>query len=292
MKQPQSTMSTACACAAVIGLTYSGVIVIDAFSSPATRPFPLTAPQSAFNIGPLSSPRLLPLRSTIEDETSAEALSNNSTETNFAASLGDDTLSAKSQLQQVLSSPELIDPAAVLDATIGIIVPEDGTDVIVVDSITSSGDEHLLPASVVMDDLAEDVEAKELTRLAILQNEADADFMEAILEEEVGDLNGSTVLFETPESSKISSSNTNSPAPSEQKQNQSSSLAKNTPSVRTILRYTIPAIGVWLCSPILSMIDTAAVGLLSGTAQQAAESSREHFRLWSAARGVHVYGHY
>ena len=44
----------------------------------------------------------------------------------------------------------------------------------------------------------------------------------------------------------------------------------NAPSVAKILRYTIPAIGVWLCSPVLSMIDTASVGLLSGTAQQAA----------------------
>ena len=43
-----------------------------------------------------------------------------------------------------------------------------------------------------------------------------------------------------------------------------------TPSIQKILSYTLPAIGVWLCGPILSMIDTAAVGLLSGTAQQAA----------------------
>lgn len=47
-------------------------------------------------------------------------------------------------------------------------------------------------------------------------------------------------------------------------------IEKNTPSVLKILKYTIPAIGVWLCSPVLSMIDTASVGLLSGTAQQAA----------------------
>jgi hypothetical protein len=46
--------------------------------------------------------------------------------------------------------------------------------------------------------------------------------------------------------------------------------AIETPSVRKILSYTLPAIGVWMCSPILSMIDTAAVGMLSGTAQQAA----------------------
>ncbi|KAL7517463.1 hypothetical protein ACHAWX_003326 [Stephanocyclus meneghinianus] len=43
-----------------------------------------------------------------------------------------------------------------------------------------------------------------------------------------------------------------------------------TPTLSKILSYTFPAIGVWLCSPVLSMIDTAAVGLLSGTAQQAA----------------------
>jgi len=42
------------------------------------------------------------------------------------------------------------------------------------------------------------------------------------------------------------------------------------PRVRDILRFAIPAIGVWLCSPLLSLIDTSAVGLLSGTSQQAA----------------------
>jgi hypothetical protein len=42
------------------------------------------------------------------------------------------------------------------------------------------------------------------------------------------------------------------------------------PSVRKILTFAIPAIGVWLCGPLLSLIDTSAVGLLSGTAQQAA----------------------
>jgi len=44
----------------------------------------------------------------------------------------------------------------------------------------------------------------------------------------------------------------------------------STPSVGKILKFAIPAIGVWLCGPILSMIDTAAVGILSGTTQQAA----------------------
>jgi len=43
-----------------------------------------------------------------------------------------------------------------------------------------------------------------------------------------------------------------------------------TPSVGKILKFAIPAIGVWLCGPILSLIDTSAVGILSGTTQQAA----------------------
>lgn len=44
----------------------------------------------------------------------------------------------------------------------------------------------------------------------------------------------------------------------------------STPSVGKILRFAIPAIGVWLCSPLLSLIDTSAVGVLCGTTQQAA----------------------
>ena len=42
------------------------------------------------------------------------------------------------------------------------------------------------------------------------------------------------------------------------------------PSVGEIIRFAIPAVGVWLCSPLLSLIDTSTVGLMSGTIQQAA----------------------
>jgi Na+-driven multidrug efflux pump len=49
-------------------------------------------------------------------------------------------------------------------------------------------------------------------------------------------------------------------------------VAISTPSVGKILKFAIPAIGVWLCSPLLSLIDTSAVGVLSGTVQQAALS--------------------
>lgn len=43
-----------------------------------------------------------------------------------------------------------------------------------------------------------------------------------------------------------------------------------TPNVKKILKFAVPAIGVWLCGPLLSLIDTSAVGLFSGTFQQAA----------------------
>mmetsp|Transcript_29095 Transcript_29095/g.70250 ORF Transcript_29095/g.70250 Transcript_29095/m.70250 type:complete len:799 (+) Transcript_29095:500-2896(+) len=49
-----------------------------------------------------------------------------------------------------------------------------------------------------------------------------------------------------------------------------STIKIESPSVMKILKFAIPAIGVWLCGPLLSLIDTSAVGLFSGTVQQAA----------------------
>lgn len=46
--------------------------------------------------------------------------------------------------------------------------------------------------------------------------------------------------------------------------------AASAPTVMDILNFAIPAIGVYLCSPLLSMIDTSSVGLFCGTLQQAA----------------------
>ena len=42
------------------------------------------------------------------------------------------------------------------------------------------------------------------------------------------------------------------------------------PSVKRVIIFAASATGVFLCSPLLSLIDTSAVGLLSGTVQQAA----------------------
>lgn len=46
--------------------------------------------------------------------------------------------------------------------------------------------------------------------------------------------------------------------------------AVDPPTLQKILSFAIPAIGVWLCNPLLSMIDTSTVGILSGTVQQGA----------------------
>lgn len=42
--------------------------------------------------------------------------------------------------------------------------------------------------------------------------------------------------------------------------------------VKRIIKFAIPAAAVWLCGPVLSLIDTASVGIFAGTAHQAALS--------------------
>mmetsp|Transcript_27864 Transcript_27864/g.51308 ORF Transcript_27864/g.51308 Transcript_27864/m.51308 type:complete len:707 (-) Transcript_27864:87-2207(-) len=58
--------------------------------------------------------------------------------------------------------------------------------------------------------------------------------------------------------------------PASQAQTSFKAIQDDYPSIAKIIKFSLPAIGVWLCSPVLSMIDTASVGLLAGTAQQAA----------------------
>merc|ERR1712194_635669 len=62
----------------------------------------------------------------------------------------------------------------------------------------------------------------------------------------------------------------NAPDAPEKKEESTIQDIIDVPSVKSISRFAIAALGEWLCSPILSLIDTSAVGLLSGTAQQAA----------------------
>lgn len=56
----------------------------------------------------------------------------------------------------------------------------------------------------------------------------------------------------------------------EDKKEEGSTSLIEAPTVKNIIRFAIPAIGIWLCGPLLSLIDTSAVGMLSGTSQQAA----------------------
>ena len=41
-------------------------------------------------------------------------------------------------------------------------------------------------------------------------------------------------------------------------------------SVRDLLRFTMPTMAIWLCDPLLSLVDTSVVGLSSGTIELAA----------------------
>jgi Na+-driven multidrug efflux pump len=50
----------------------------------------------------------------------------------------------------------------------------------------------------------------------------------------------------------------------------SSVPSEEIPSVRRIVQFAVPAMGIWFCSPLLSLVDTSIVGLLAGTADQAA----------------------
>jgi len=51
-----------------------------------------------------------------------------------------------------------------------------------------------------------------------------------------------------------------------------STTRSTSPGVLNIAKFALPAIGVWLCGPLLSLIDTAIVGLFAGTNHQAALS--------------------
>eukprot|EP00573_Skeletonema_grethae_P010151 CAMPEP_0201709902 /NCGR_PEP_ID=MMETSP0578-20130828/58345_1 /ASSEMBLY_ACC=CAM_ASM_000663 /TAXON_ID=267565 /ORGANISM="Skeletonema grethea, Strain CCMP 1804" /LENGTH=852 /DNA_ID=CAMNT_0048198899 /DNA_START=101 /DNA_END=2659 /DNA_ORIENTATION=+ len=220
------------------------------------------------------------------------------------------------QFEQVLSSPDLLDPAMVLDATIGI------TEVIESAASAARVDVALLDDAVQISDInnyepssfevsnnendgTKEINTQQhdflishdddldLTRQIIMKHieqiQSEAGPLQWILDDteedvELGENDGQNkpktqdVLEATVASVQTATAATVSDdTVSSTSQHLPTSAAVsptereiNTPSVSKILKYTIPAIGVWLCSPVLSMIDTASVGLLSGTAQQAA----------------------
>ena len=40
--------------------------------------------------------------------------------------------------------------------------------------------------------------------------------------------------------------------------------------MRDLMRFTLPTMAIWLCDPLLSLVDTSVVGLSSGTLELAA----------------------
>ena len=61
------------------------------------------------------------------------------------------------------------------------------------------------------------------------------------------------------------------------------------PSVRQILAFAVPAVAIYLLSPLLSVIDTSTVGIFAGTAQQAALNPATAVADYSARGLVFLY---
>eukprot|EP00984_Skeletonema_dohrnii_P005891 scaffold2086_cov107-Skeletonema_dohrnii-CCMP3373.AAC.2 len=251
-----------------------------------------------------------------------------------------ETAETQQQFEQVLSSPELLDPALVLDATIGITQViesaassarvdvaslEDAVQISDVNSYEPSAtsdapveatvgegggelsndtnvintqqhdfnishdDDLDLTRQIIMKHIEQIGQSEERTLHWILDDDDDEEAVEdtkqqqqqdSLLKEiaevkaEIAEAKAAaTTTIAAVATATTTTQGTVSDVTATTSQSVSSSpIVKeiNTPSVAKILKFTLPAIGVWLCSPVLSMIDTASVGLLSGTAQQAA----------------------
>lgn len=169
------------------------------------------------------------------------------------------------EIQEVLSSPELLDPAAILEATIGI--NDENNDVTVGSLADIDIDSESFTSSSIMG-------ASDYARRDVIEFIGEAESIIHQIEKISTEGEGDDSIVQEPALKQLDHS-TNIPNPVTEYQsathsNNQNSILSATPSVGKILKYTIPAIGIWLCSPVLSMIDTASVGLLSGTAQQAA----------------------
>ena len=203
------------------------------------------------------------------------------------------------QIQEVLSSPELLDPAAILDATIGInedsdvsftsqsdtAADDDDDNVAISNAETKQGatskEEDLeLTLQTILNHIDEETSGVSSSQSSSKQSSGSSSqpsgapsstINGGVVEEEEGkdgDLQDEPAILQNnfeEEPATLQSTSTTTKLVGN-----TISILDCTPSTAKILRYTIPAIGIWLCSPVLSMIDTAAVGLLSGTAQQAA----------------------
>mmetsp|Transcript_32284 Transcript_32284/g.65685 ORF Transcript_32284/g.65685 Transcript_32284/m.65685 type:complete len:866 (+) Transcript_32284:210-2807(+) len=248
-----------------------------------------------------------------------------------------ETAETQQQFEQVLSSPELLDPALVLDATIGITQViesaassarvdvaslEDAVQISDLNSYEPSASSDALVGATVGEgggELSDDTNVVntqqhdfnishdddlDLTRQIIMKHieqigQSEEGTLHWILDDDDDDDNeggekdgqkqpsqqdnllkeiaeakaaATTTIAAVATATTITQGAVSDDTSTISQSVSSSPIVKeiNTPSVAKILKFTLPAIGVWLCSPVLSMIDTASVGLLSGTAQQAA----------------------
>jgi hypothetical protein len=129
------------------------------------------------------------------------------------------------------------------------------------DGILSAGE--IIPPELLAKDMISNMESVEII-LAVAQQATAA--AEALLPEQVS---GSIPLLPTHEFNDTMTIPEVRPS-NHEVQKPTVSETFDYPSVKRIITFAASATGVYLCSPLLSLIDTSAVGLLSGTAQQAA----------------------
>ena len=213
-----------------------------------------------------------------------------------------ETETQQDQFEQVLSSPKLMDRAVMLDATIcnvtEVVIETAASNALVGDAsvliianknddknkintqqhvFSISHDDDLdLTRQIIMQHFEQISQSEEGTLHWILDDDDDDEIDDTVeksgVQHEQKDALVATVAAAAAKEAEVSDDTVATASPSVPLSTAVSPIEReiNAPSVAKILKYTIPAIGVWLCSPVLSMIDTSSVGLLSGTTQQAA----------------------
>jgi len=216
------------------------------------------------------------LDATFESLTLTNVISSPTAEASTDAAIAaSERISPQQQFQEVLSSEDLLDPATILDATIGI------TDVNNANSEGLTSHEamqtelayHEAPNPLRADDTGAAVPSIMTTGAATAaakSKEDDVELTRQAILKHIQQMSMESDTQDDEDEDESTESDNLQQLDQRTEESQLTSLSESTPSIAKILKYTIPAIGIWLCSPVLSMIDTAAVGLLSGTAQQAA----------------------
>jgi len=224
--------------------------------------------------------------STPTDELSASSLLSSSSSPELNLNLNNnDTSAGPGPGDFDMTQLKDIDPAAVVEAVIGT-------------ALTDADSNGVLPTRNLLDvDLDVDSQGNVNVSANIIESPPVTSDIDVDTLDKIGGLGlaeSDDISVSTSASSASSSTNTNRAsssantiadttsndavmssvsAPSKELQQQQEYVddsAPEVPNLRKIFKFAVPAIGVWLCSPLLSLIDTSSVGLLSGTTQQAA----------------------